>query len=51
MATLFLHKKLDLPYNFHQSDELFPLQKNTYLYLYVANQVTSKLLGTIINIS
>ena len=50
MATLFLHKKLDLPLNFHQLDELFPLQENTY-FLYVANQVTSKPLGTNINIS
>ena len=51
MATLFVHKKLDLPHNFHQLDELFPLQENIYFFLYVANQVTSKPLGTIINIS
>ena len=30
MATLFLYKKSDLPHNFHQLDELFPLQENTY---------------------
>ena len=51
MATLILHKKLDLSHNFHQLDELFPLQENTYFSLYVANQVTSKPLGTIITIS
>ena len=50
MATLFLHKKWDLPHNFHQKDELFPMQAIPY-FLYVANQVTSKPIGTIINIS
>ena len=32
MATLFLHKKLDLPHHFHQLDELFPLEENTYFF-------------------
>ena len=49
MATLFLHKKKGLPHNFHQLDELFPLQENAF-FLYVANQETSKPFGTIINI-
>ena len=33
MATLFLHKRLDLTHNFHQLDELFPLQENTYFFV------------------
>ena len=51
MATLFLHKKLDLPHNFHQLDELFPLQENTYVLLYVSPISDKQPLGTIINIS
>ena len=34
MALLFLHKKLDIPHNFHQLDELFPLQENTHFFMY-----------------
>ena len=50
MATLFLHKKLDLPHNFHQLDELFPLQENTYFF--VCSQSSDKqTFGAIINIS
>ena len=41
MATLFLHKKLDLPHNFHQLDELFPLQESTFFF-FVYSQSSDK---------
>ena len=41
MTTLFLHKKLDHPHNFHQLDELFPLQENTYIF-FVCSQSSDK---------
>ena len=41
MATLFLHKNLNLPHNCHQLDELFPLQENTYFF-FVCSQSSDK---------
>ena len=33
MSLFLQNKKLDLPHNFHQLHELFPLQENTYFFV------------------